>query len=62
MDSSFDPADVSTGVSSEPKELIFYIKGLAMVAVTRMGDGVDAVGKDLWVAIVDGSDGRNGRG
>ena len=62
MDSSFDPANVSTGVPSEPKELVFYVKGLAMAAMTRMGDGVDAVGKDLQVVIVDGSDGWNGRG
>ena len=62
MDSSFDPADVSTGVPSEPKELVFYVKGLAMMAMTRVSDGVDAVSKDLWVVVIDSGGGRYGRG
>ena len=62
MDLSFYPANVSASVPSEPKELIFDVKGLAVSAVTRMSDGVDAMGKDLRIVVVDGSDGRYGRG
>ena len=62
MDSSFNPADVSTGVPSEPKELIFYVKGLAMTAMTRVSNGVDAVSKDLRVVVIDSGGGWYGRG
>ena len=61
MDSSFNPVDVSTGVPSEPKELVLYVKGLAMTTMARVSDSVDAMGKDLWVVVVDGGDRRYGR-
>ena len=60
-DSSFQSTNVSTGVPSEPKELVFYVEGLAMTTMARVSDGVDAMGKDLRVVVVDGGDGRYGR-
>ena len=60
MDSSFNPADVSTGVPSEPKELVLYVKGLAMTTMARVSDGVDAMGKDLRIVVVDSSGRGNG--
>ena len=62
MNSSFYPVNVSTSVPSEPKELIFYVEGLAMTAMTRVSDGVDAVSKDLRVVVIDSSGGQYGRG
>ena len=62
MNSSFYPANVSTSVPSKPKELVFYVKGLAMTAMTRVSDGVDAVSKDLQVVVIDSGGGRYGRG
>ena len=60
MNSSFNSANVTTSVSSEPKELVFHIKGLTVMAVARMSYCVDAVSKDLQVVVIDGGDGRNG--
>ena len=62
MNSSFYPANVSTSVPSEPKEFVFDVKGLAVSAVARMSYGVDAMGKDLRVVVVDGGGRRYGRG
>ena len=59
MDSSFNTADVSTGVPSEPKELVLYVKGLAMTTMARVSDGVDAMGKDFWIVVVDSGGGRD---
>ena len=57
MNSSFYPANVSTSVPSKPKELVFYVKGLAMSAMARVSDSVDAVSKDLRVTVVDSGGG-----
>ena len=62
MNAFFYPANVSTSIPSEPKEFVFDVKGLAVVAMTRVGDGVDAMGKDLRVVVVDGGDRWYGRG
>ena len=59
MDASFYPANVSTSVPSEPKEFVFDVKGLAVAAMTRVGDGVDAMGKDFRIVVVDSSGRRN---
>ena len=59
MNSSFDSANVTTSVSSEPKELVFNVKGLTMAAMARVCNGVDAVSKDLGVVVVDGGGGRD---
>ena len=60
MNVSFYPANVSTSVSSKPKELVFDVKGLAVSAVARMSYGVDAMGKDFRIVVVGGSGGRDG--
>ena len=60
MNASFYPANVSMSVSSKPKELVFDVKGLAVSAVTRMSYGVDAMGKDFRIVVVDSSGRRNG--
>ena len=60
MDASFYPVNVSASVSSKPKELVFDIKGLVVSAVTRMSYGVDAMGKDFRIVVVDSSGRRNG--
>ena len=59
MNSSFDSANVTTSVSSEPKELIFNVEGLAMAAMAGVGNGVNAVSKDLGVVVVNGGGGRD---
>ena len=59
MNSSFNSANVTTSVSSEPKELVFGVKGLAVSAVTRMSYGIDAMGKDFRIVVVDSSGRRN---
>ena len=59
MNSSFNSADVTSSVSSEPKELVFDVEGLTMAAVTGVCDGVNAVSKDLGVVEVDGGGGRD---
>ena len=53
VDSSFNPANVTTSVSSEPKELVLNVKGLTVSAVARVSYGVDAVGEGLWVVVVN---------
>ena len=60
MNSSFDSANVTTSVSSEPKEFVFNVEGLAMAAMTGVSNGVNAVSKDLGVVVVDGGGGRDG--
>ena len=57
MNSSFNSANVTTSVSSEPKELVFDVEGLAMAAMAGVSNGVDAVSKDLGVVVVNGSSG-----
>ena len=59
MNSSFDSANVTTSVSSEPKELVFNVEGLAMAAMAGVSNGVNAVSKDLRVVVVDGGGGRD---
>ena len=59
MNSSFDSANVTTSVSSEPKELVFNVEGLAMAAMAGVSNGVDAVSKDLGVVVVNGGGGRD---
>ena len=59
MNSSFDSANVTTSVSSEPKELVFNVEGLAMAAMARVSNGVNAVSKDLGVVVVNGGGGRD---
>ena len=59
MNSSFDSANVTTSVSSEPKELVFNVKGLAMAAMAGVSNGVNAVSKDLRVVVVNGGGGRD---
>ena len=59
MDSSISPVDVSTSFSCDPKDLVFDIKELAVVAVTGVGYSVNAEGKDFQVVVVDGSGRRN---
>ena len=60
MNSSFDSANVTTSVSSEPKELVFNVEGLAMAAMAGVSNGVNAVSKDLRVVVVNGGGRRNG--
>ena len=60
MNSSFNSVNVTTSVSSEPKELVFNVKGLAMTAMAGVSYCVDAVGEDFWVVVVDGGGRRNG--
>ena len=60
MNSSFDPANMTTSVSSEPKELVFNVEGLAMTAMAGVSYCVNAVGEDFWVVVVDGGGRRNG--
>ena len=60
MNSSFNPADVSTSVPCESKKLVLDVEGLAMTAVARMSYCVDAVGKDFRIVVVDSSGRRNG--
>ena len=59
MNSSFYPANVSTSVPSEPKELVLNVKGLAVLAVARVSYGIDAVGEGLWVVVVNSGGGWN---
>ena len=59
MNSSFNSANVTTSVSSEPKELIFNVEGLAMAAMAGVSNGVNAVSKDLGVVVVNGGGGRD---
>ena len=59
MNSSFDSANVTTSVSSEPKELVFNVEGLAVAAMAGVSNGVNAVSKDLGVVVVNGG-GRRG--
>ena len=59
MNSSFDSANVTTSVSSEPKELVFNVEGLAMAAMAGVSNGVDAMSKDLGVVVVNGGGGRD---
>ena len=59
MNSSFNSADVTTSVSSEPKELVFNVEGLAMTVMAGVSNGVDAVSKDLRVVVVNGGGGRD---
>ena len=44
---------MSTSISSEPKELVLDVKGLAVSAVARVSYGVNAVGEGLWVVVVN---------
>ena len=59
MNSSFNSANVTTSVSSEPKELVFNVEGLAMAAMAGVSNGVDAVSKDLGVVVVNGGGRRD---
>ena len=59
MNSSFDSANVTTSVSSEPKELVFDVEGLTMAAMAGVCNGVDAMSKDLGVVEVNGGGGRD---
>ena len=59
MNSSFDSANVTTSISSEPKKLVFDVEGLTMAAVTGVCNGVNAVSKDLRVVEVNGGGGRD---
>ena len=59
MNSSFNSANVTTSVSSEPKELVFNVEGLAMAAMAGVSNGVNAVSKDLGVVVVNGGGGRD---
>ena len=59
MNSSFNSANVTTSVSSEPKELVFNVEGLAMAAMAGVSNGVNAVSKDLRVVVVNGGGGRD---
>ena len=51
--------NVTTSVSSEPKELVFDVEGLAMAAMAGVSNGVNAVSKDLGVVVVNGGGGRD---
>ena len=59
MNSSFNSANVTTSVSSVPKELVFNVEGLAMAAMAGVSNGVNAVSKDLGVVVVNGGGGRD---
>ena len=59
MNSSFNSANVTTSVSSEPKELVFHVEGLVMAAMAGVSNGVNAVSKDLRVVEVNGGGGRD---
>ena len=59
MNSSFNSANVTTSVSSEPKELVFNVEGLAMAAMAGVSNSVNAVSKDLGVVVVNGGGGRD---
>ena len=50
---------MTTSVSSEPKELVFNVEGLAMAAMAGVSNGVNAVSKDLRVVEVNGGGGRD---
>ena len=62
MNTCVNPANDSTSISSESKELVLNVESLTVSALARVSYGVDAVGKDLRIVIVNGSNGRNGRG
>ena len=60
MNTSVNPVNDSTSISPKSKELVLNVEGLPMTAVARVSYGVDAVGEDFWVVVVDGGGRRNG--
>ena len=53
MNTCVNPANDSTSISSESKELVLNIESLTVSAVARVSYGVDAVGEGFRIVVVD---------
>ena len=53
MNTCVNPANDSTSISSESKELVLNVKSLTVSAVARVSYGVDAVGEGFRIVVVD---------
>ena len=53
MNTCVNPANDSTSISSESKELVLNVESLTVSVVARVSYGVDAVGEDFRIVVVD---------